>query len=63
MNSDFLATPPSHKRFEHHGMAERKPIRYHPIGSLEGCSRRLFTEQTYTPYQVSTDNQIRNLRF
>lgn len=44
MNSNFLATPPSRKTTEHNGMADRKPIRYQPIGSIEGCTRRLFVE-------------------
>lgn len=45
MNSDLMATPPSRKPSEHHGMADRKPIRYHPIASIEGCNRRLFAEE------------------
>lgn len=43
MNCDLMATPPSRKPSEHHGMADRKPVRFHPVASIESCSRRLFT--------------------
>lgn len=42
MNMDLMATPPSRKPSEHHGMADRKPIRHISIPSIEGCNRRLF---------------------
>lgn len=31
---DLMATPPSRKPSEHHGMADRKPIRYHPVTNI-----------------------------
>ncbi len=62
MNSDLMATPPSRKPTEHHGMADRKPVRYHPVSGIEGCSRRLFAEEVHISF--AQDNRpIRNLRF
>lgn len=37
-----MATPPSRKPTEHSGMADKKPLRYHQISNMEGCTRRLF---------------------
>lgn len=44
MNMDLMATPPSRKPAEHHGMADRKPIRFYPLTNIESCSRKLFIE-------------------
>ena len=57
-----MATPPSRKPAEHNGMADRKPIRYHPISNIDSCSRRLFSEDI--PVHVpQLAKQVRSLRF
>lgn len=58
-----MATPPSRKPAEHHGMADRKPIRFYPVSNIESCSRKLFIEeaqevQIKVPYKA-----IQSLRF
>lgn len=43
-------------------MADRKPIRYHPITNIESCSRRLFVEEVPT-HVPQLSKQVRSLRF
>lgn len=62
MNIDLMATPPSRKPAEHHGMADRKPIRFHPVANIESCSRKLFIEEQQTKCSYGS-KAIQSLRF
>ena len=64
MDPSLMATPPS-KTSQHHGMADKKPIRFQPFETnMVGCRRRLFpNENDINASQSSQSTAIRSLRF
>jgi hypothetical protein len=62
MNIDILVTPPPRKPAPHHGMADRKLRKHEPVRMLEGCTRRLFAEESLGHIGYQTKHMISSLR-